>query len=387
MMQKLITLAECEAVLTAKPEFKKYTKNGYVVFDYMLNNSETFNCSVSKEMRGIAFDPITGECVSRPFHKFHNLNENLDYTADKFDFGQGHVIMDKLDGSMIRTIKTKTGFVLGTRAGETDVSRDATKSLTVGHVDLINQLIDQWTLMFEYVGPDNQIVLFYNEPKLILTAIRNNTTGQYVSFEDLRALAQEYNVPLVDVYQSPSSINELSAFVKDWKGVEGVVVRFDDGQMVKIKAEEYVLQHRAVSNIVNEKDVVKMLIDNTLDDVIPLLSADRQTQIKTFADSLNAAISGLSQEIFDLFVSNFVPDRKEFAAFAVTTDFSQFMFKLHSLALDPNRSLANRSPIAVVTMLREQLVKHCSSGPKLQEFKQRIGLDVQFKIKQTDLDG
>jgi hypothetical protein len=72
---------------------------------------------------------------------------------------------------------------------------------------------------------------------------------------------------------SPSTpkIDYLVRYTRELKGAEGFVVRFDDGEMVKIKADEYCLFHRAKESLEREKCVVEMIVKGTLDDFKPLL--------------------------------------------------------------------------------------------------------------------
>ena len=54
--------------------FSVNKKDDYVVIDYILNTPDLFNNSIEKECRGIIFHE-DGHLLSRPLHKFFNLNE------------------------------------------------------------------------------------------------------------------------------------------------------------------------------------------------------------------------------------------------------------------------------------------------------------------------
>jgi hypothetical protein len=62
-------------------------------------------------------------------------------------------------------------------------------------------------------------------------------------------------------------------------GTEGVVVRFDTGAMIKIKAEEYVRKHRSKELIGSPKGMIGLIVENTLDDILPQLDEDVQKQV------------------------------------------------------------------------------------------------------------
>ena len=42
------------------------------------------------------------------------------------------------------------------------------------------------TPIFEFIAPDNRIVISYEEPKLILLALRNNLSGMYYSLDMMK---------------------------------------------------------------------------------------------------------------------------------------------------------------------------------------------------------
>ena len=88
------SLEKCFEILVDKPEFKVIKKRDYIIFDYNLNDSHTFDDPESLEMRGIAFNEAD-EVVSLGLHKFFNLGEkpNQDIRLD----GEEEAF-EKLDG-------------------------------------------------------------------------------------------------------------------------------------------------------------------------------------------------------------------------------------------------------------------------------------------------
>ena len=92
------------------------------------------------------------------------------------------------------------------------------------------------------------------------------------------------------VKQHMGGLNAL----KDETGIEGVVVRFDDGQMFKIKTEWYVAIHKAKENILFEKNVIKLILEERLDDIIqelPDSDVERITQYQeTLLDNIDKSV-------------------------------------------------------------------------------------------------
>jgi hypothetical protein len=89
---------------------------GYIVFDYVVNvpglfpdltGDETIDreTKLVRECRGLIFDEKTGQVIARGYHKFFNVNERSEVLDYKVDMSQPYVILEKLDGSMLRPIR------------------------------------------------------------------------------------------------------------------------------------------------------------------------------------------------------------------------------------------------------------------------------------------
>jgi T4 RnlA family RNA ligase len=108
-------------------------------------------------------------------------------------------------------------------------------------------------------------VLSYEQDELTLLHLRNNWNGEYARHEVLADLSETYNVPLVNTFDVQNVDSFLSSY-KDVSGVEGWVIQFKDGDMVKLKTEEYTKHHRMIT-FVRERDVAELILDEKIDDV------------------------------------------------------------------------------------------------------------------------
>ena len=192
-----------------RPEFKVMDKGWYTVINYMVAFEDTFslirhrthyNMWVRRECRGLIFDNVTGQLISRPYHKFFNVGERVETQIDKLDLSAAHVVLEKLDGSMIRPIPTPEGFRLGTKAGITDVAMNA--EVFIGDKPQYNTFIramieSGMTPIFEWCSRKNRIVVDYPKDQLILTGIRNLTKGNYLPYFNMVELAEHYSIPFV----------------------------------------------------------------------------------------------------------------------------------------------------------------------------------------------
>ena len=310
-------------------EFKVMKKDWYTVINYMVAFDETFshvrhrsihNMKIRRECRGLIFDTETGKLISRPYHKFFNVGEREETAINKVDLYEPHVVLEKLDGSMIRPIPTKEGFRLATKAGITDVAMNAEVFIAdkTNYRELILELIDdRKTPIFEWCSRKNRIVVDYPEDQLILTGIRDNQSGNYVSYSKMATAAYYANIPVVKAVDG-LAVQNIELFVKqirEWDDGEGIVLRFDSGHMVKVKADEYVLRHKSKEQINQEKNVLQTILSDSVDDLVPLLTPDDATRLKAFQTAFWASVDDLAYEMAQIYLggNTVYPDKKDFA--------------------------------------------------------------------------
>ena len=141
--------------------------------------------AIRRECRGLLFHK-DGTIMARRLHKFFNVNERDETQVGAIDFTQPHVILEKLDGSMITPVVTDTGIRWGTKMGLTDVSMGA-ELFVANHPEY--QELAQWcidngkTPIFEWTSRKQRIVIDYEEDNLVLIAVRDNVTGEYLPYK------------------------------------------------------------------------------------------------------------------------------------------------------------------------------------------------------------
>ena len=298
MFARISTLDEYRAAVADKPEIREMDiGNGTVSFCYMISDEHTFNDAWSRECRGIVFDKSLGKVVGRPLHKFFNVNEREETRAENLDWSKVVRVMDKRDGSMIHSVWTMDGIRLKSKKTfDSDVAK-AAEDWMHSEPDLkvwrfLNSVTARnATAIFEWTAPDARIVLFYPEAELRLLHVRNNETGEYLDAEVMKAWAGEFGVKCVDEVDEFFDVMDLykdgvwvgSVRALDWKemleaaktreGVEGWVVQFQNGDMVKLKTDWYLKRHRAMT-FLRERDVAQLVLDEGLDDLKSLLVGD-----------------------------------------------------------------------------------------------------------------
>lgn len=183
-----------------REEFLVAEREGFTVINYMVSMPDTFYMegvddlggAIRRECRGIIFDR-NGKLISRPYHKFFNIGERDETQPYVIDLSRKHVIMEKMDGSMIRPLWINHllgGTRLATKMGITDVAMNAEVWLVkqpdvLAKMEWIREWYREYTPLFEWVSKSNQIVIDYAEEDLVLTGIRHTITGEYLSLENI----------------------------------------------------------------------------------------------------------------------------------------------------------------------------------------------------------
>ncbi len=318
-------------------EFLVLNRGPYTVINYVVVAEETFpslkvaggspkmreerklRASIRRECRGLIFDK-NGKLISRPYHKFFNLNEREETLSNHVDFSRPHIVLEKLDGSMVRPVYLSGKMYWATRMGITDVAQDVAKYAenNTGLEKLCYSLhLSDFTPIFEWCSRKQQIVVDFPQDMLYLTAIRDIETGEYVSYPVMKELAEEHNVSIVPLFSMEnSSTEELLKKLVDVENMEGVVVRFDDGDMIKVKTAWYALRHKSKDMITREKDVLDIILNNKLDDIKSFLEENDVKRLVNFSDKVMENIIIKAKEIYDGLNDrrrNLGNDRKRFA--------------------------------------------------------------------------
>lgn len=286
-------------------------RGGYTVIDYVYSTDGTFTNPVSHECRGLKFAP-DGRILARPFHKFFNIGERE--APDAIDWSRPHVVMDKLDGSMIHPCQLGDDLVFMTRMGITDQAKAARARAADNVLTLAaDQLAQGRTAIFEYTSPDNRIVVSYAEARMTLLAVRDTITGRYMLFGEMVALADRHGVPVVGMCGQVGDIHRFIADGRALEGVEGYVIAFDDGHRVKLKADSYVLRHKALAGLAHEKNLLAWVAEDALDDVLPLLAEDIAARVRAYAAQVTGEMSVHLAKIEALVALMADADRRTFA--------------------------------------------------------------------------
>ena len=227
-------------------------------FDYVDPQGRNFVCRVRgdtesgragwrqawlrREMRGLVMRS-TGEVVVRGLHKFFNVGQLSENKTRAVERKQVVEVLEKLDGQMVMGVVIGGEVQLWTRKGATVVAKAAMRVMggLVGDIaGLIRDIVGQgYTPIFEYIGRQSRIKADEgDEGRLVLVAVRDRVSGGYMLHGGMAEWAGQHGVTVVRRMQGLEelSFRDLEARVRQWRGREGVIVRFADGTVVKVKS-------------------------------------------------------------------------------------------------------------------------------------------------------
>jgi RNA ligase len=277
--------------IEGREEFVVAERDFGTVINYVVAMADTFDMTgpddlggaIRRECRGIIFDR-DGVIMSRPFHKFFNVNERAETQTHVLDMSQPHIIMEKMDGSMIRPILVDGYLRLATKMGVTNVAMQAEKWLATQDPSLkawLHEMVEGGiTPLFEWVSPFNQIVLAYEEPDLVYLGSRETVSGKY--FFDY---VEEVDPPFTKVPRYGSMQGNIIDYIsrqREVEGREGDIIAFADGHRLKVKNDWYVRIHKCIDRITFDRNIVDLIINEEVDDVIPTLPTAQVDRIRDF---------------------------------------------------------------------------------------------------------
>lgn len=347
-----------------KEEIKILDKGNYVSVDYMISTSNTFDSDISKECRGLLFDK-NGHIIGRRYHKFFNLGEKVETQSNNLNFSNTHLILEKLDGSMVSPFEIDGYIRMATRAGITTVAMQSEVYIASrkNYNEFNRRLLEEgFNPIYEWCSTKNRVVINHPEDKLILTGIRDIVTGDYFSYSDMLNITNQHDIPMVNI------ANVDLESVRNITDAEGIVVRFDDGHMIKVKSDWYTNLHKMKENLLFEKNVVEMILSNKADDIKAQLPKEDLEKSEKYEKMLLFSLRKFSNLVEDDF-KNIKERNLEKKQYAIETEPS----------LIRSMVLSNWDCKDIFKKVIEYAIKQTSSSNKLEEMKKNMYFDKCVK--------
>jgi T4 RnlA family RNA ligase len=274
----------------------KMEVDGYPVsvFNYRLAQYKDFANPIPEkpelkgyEMRGLTFVfDKDGSLFNRYvlLEKFFNLNQVPDSLYSVVKNYKIKYINNKEDGSIASFIKLPNGKVVGkSKMGFDNDQADGINRVYKTNKE-VKSLVD-WCLnnnivpIFEYVAPNNRIVLRYPSEELILLRLRDNTTGKHIDIRNhLDKVGSIRVAPFEDDVKDLDHLIELTATQVD---KEGSIVTCEDEQgrdfFFKIKTPWYCERHGLLTeDLYRENIIIGYILDDKIDDILGQVPEDEK---------------------------------------------------------------------------------------------------------------
>ena len=284
--------------LEGRDEFIVADRDTHKIINYVVDFSDTFVDDngfgtpthwMRRECRGLIFD-AGGNIIRRPFHKFANIGQWKENQIGNLDLSLIRRFMCKEDGSFISPFFIDGALHWGTKMGVTDIGLKAAefvnksyKFVEFAHWCHANGI----TPIFEYVAPDNRIVIAYEEENMILLGMRNMFTGAYFDIYT-ESIIKELGITVVSTLELEKTSSFIDV-VRAFKDSEGVVIEFENGERHKCKADKYVELHRIFDALSKEHHIITSLLAGTLDDILPSLDVPKRKYVDEIVDKFKAS--------------------------------------------------------------------------------------------------
>ncbi len=210
--------------------------------------------------RGLIFNHVTKDVVSRPFAKFWNLNDTRHpETLEENLPNEIPFVADKLDGSLGILYQWNDENYVATRGSfYSDQALWASEWLNRKYAHI--QLPKQHTLCAEILFYKNKIVVDYDFEGLVILGAIENETGTELMRGDLESYCRAYSLPIVQKFSK-----SLADCVKEnISNREGYVLTYrSTGLKVKVKFKDYVRLHKILTGL-NVHSIWELLRDDKL---------------------------------------------------------------------------------------------------------------------------
>jgi RNA ligase len=215
-----------------------------------------------------------GEIVARPFKKFFNMEEGKHTPTSEFE------VYEKMDGSLGIFFYYNGEPIFATRGSFT--SDQAIKGR-----EILNKYnwqygtYEGYTYLFEIIYPENRIVVDYNGlEELVVLGVIETATGRECKYDEM----DSEGFVLVKKYDGIKDYSTLKSMISN--DAEGYVIRFSNGDRMKIKGEEYLRLHKIMTNVSTTAIWEIMANGGDIDAILKDVPDEFYKKIKSYVSTL-----------------------------------------------------------------------------------------------------
>lgn len=281
---------------------------------------------ITLQARGLVTDD-NGNVVARPFKKFFNLSEGKHTPTGNFE------VYEKLDGSLGILFYYDNQWIMATRGSFTsDQSIKAFEMLQNYEYDRLHK---SYTYLFEIIYDENRIVCKYPFEDIILLGIIDTKTEYEVDLYNddvdfrFKNLIKNIGFKIAKRYDGIKDYNDLKQMIGD--NEEGFVVKFSNGQRVKIKGDEYLRLHKIMTNVSTTSVWECLSNGDNLSYILSDVPDEFYSKIKEFEVELIEKYNQIESEYIKHFASlsmAYAESRKDFAINSMKYDYPSILFSM-----------------------------------------------------------
>lgn len=278
-----------------------------------------------QECRSLVIDIKDDFMVLTPFKKFRNLNEGkenqLDVIVEKIKNAKTFEITNKYDGSMfVARYVEHYGEIVTSTSSSLDVEKswrlsDA-RSILMSQPNYVEMLEKNphLTFIFEYISvKDTHLVRYTKEQQgLYLIGIKNTIENIAFSYAEIAKIANKNNIlsvsPLFTTFDKVLEIIKTEPCHK----LEGFVLNID-GHLVKVKTDDYVYMHKAISRCISPNYIIRSIADNKFDDFCSKIPESYKDLVNETARTVYEYINKMSKLVNKYFELSPKGNQKDFA--------------------------------------------------------------------------
>jgi RNA ligase len=259
--------------------------------------------------------------LARPFDKFFNYGENLEYEKD-IDFNETPTVMEKLDGSLGISYFFNDEIRFATRGSF--ISEQAIKATEIWREKYAHRFkMNGWagypfTILVEIIYPENRVVVNYKGMEdLVLLGARYISQEEWDELTDrfLEIFCDSLDMPIAKFYDL--TLDKILEMKKDISAnEEGWILKFSNNKRLKIKGDEYLSVHRAIHGL-SLKAKVQAWKDNRMTELIKMIPEEFREEMETLEQELNSHLNTLHTYLdFQYILASATNNKiKEFAMF------------------------------------------------------------------------
>jgi T4 RnlA family RNA ligase len=269
---------------------------------------------VTLSCRGLVTDD-RAVVFARPFKKFFNMEEGKHTPTSEFE------VFEKMDGSLGIMFKYNGEVICATR-GSFASDQAVWMSKFAKEYNYQDIIVDGFTYLFEIIYPENRIVVNYgDQERLVLLGIIKTESGEELPYDDISFEGWD----IVNKYDGIRDYSELKSKIDN--NAEGFVIRFSNGDRMKIKGEEYLRLHKVMTNLSTTAVWEVLSNGGSMDDLLKDVPDEFYDKIKDYEKSLIVQFNKLEEEYQNHFDSiKGLGVRKLFAQTAIMFQHPSILF-------------------------------------------------------------